>query len=452
MHSCCDWKKASFVRSVIVALLIFGTIPFIFTRPFVGLMVWSWLGYMNPYRLTYGFAYSFPWVLIIAVITLVSVAASREDKRIPFTAVSVLLFLFLAWTGLATIFAVDSSAVGTFEEFAKTLVMVFVTFMLVKTRARMHWLVWMIVVSLGFYGVKGGVFTALGGGASHVLGPSGSFIGDNNAIALALCMVLPLMRYLQLHAARKAVRVGLGAAMLLTAIAVLGTYSRGGLIALAIVALALLVKGRRRVAVTLFFGVVALTAYHFMPPQWIARMGTLQDPTQVNSAETRIQSWKFAANVAFHHPFVGGGFNDYKSERLWEAYGPPDARPRAIHSVYFRVLSEQGFPGLFLFLGLLAASWLNCRSVRKKTRASLDQRWAYDLASMLQVSLVAFVVSGALLPMTYFDLTYQLMALCALLALYVRNAVTESPALSPAKALPRELGHPSRVHRAMSEQ
>ena len=51
-------------------------------------------------------------------------------------------------------------------------------------------------------------------------------------------------------------------------------------------------------------------------------------------------------------------------------------------------------------------------------------KWAFDLASMLQVGLVAFMTAGAFLPMTYFDLTYQLMALSAIL---VGQCVQEVP-------------------------
>lgn len=413
------------MRDIALALFIFGTIPFILSRPYIGLLVWSWLGYMNPHRLCYGFAYSFPWVMIIAVFTLVSLAISKESKKIPLSAVSVLLFVFLAWTGVTTLVAAEPvAAAEKFQEFAKILVMVFVTLMIVNTRQRMHWLVWMIAISLGFYGVKGGIFTMLGGGANHVLGPPGSFIADNNATALALCMALPLMRYLQLHSSNKWIKLGLGAALVLTGVAVLGTYSRGGLVGLAIVGAALLVRGRRRMAVLVAAIVIGATAYHFMPAQWLARMNTLQDASQTDSGETRIQSWKFAANVAIHRPLTGGGFDDYQSGALWQAYAPADSIQRAIHSIYFRVLGEHGFVGLFLFIGLLAASWLNCRRVRRSARKLPELRWAYDLASMLQVSLVAFMATGAFLPMSYFDVTYQLMALSALLAIYVRNAVT----------------------------
>ncbi len=412
------------MRDIALALFIFGMLPYILVRPYVGLLIWSWLGYMNPNRLCYGFAISFPWVMLVAVVTLLSLLLSTERKSIPWSATSVLLLMFLLWTGLTTFYAVvPDSAWIKWQEFAKVLVMVFVTLILVNSRERMHWLVWMVVVSLGFYGVKGGLFTILQGGVNHVLGPPSSFIADNNALALALCMTLPLMRYLQLHSARKFVRIGLIMSMLLTGVAVLGTYSRGGLIALAVVSAALFLKSRGRFAVVLIVVAVGLTAYNFMPPQWTERMGTLQDAKQTDSGETRIQSYKFAANVALHRPLSGGGFNVYQSNSMWQKYGPEDATPRAIHSIYFRVLGEQGFPGLLLFLGLLFVSWRTCSRVRKQTRQIPEKKWAFDLASMLQVSLVAFMAGGAFLPMTYFDLTYQLMALSAILAAYALQDV-----------------------------
>lgn len=418
------------MRDIALALLIFGMLPWILMRPYVGLLVWSWLGYMNPHRLCYGFAVSFPWVQLIAIATLASWLFSRESKKIPWSAISVLLVVFLFWTGLTTLQAVvPDSAWATWQEFAKVLVMVFVTLILVNNRERMHWLVWMMVVSLGFYGVKGGLFTILRGGVNHVLGPPNSFIADNNALALALCMTLPFMRYLQLHSSWKFVRLGLALGMLLTGVAILGTYSRGGLIGLAVVAGALFLKSRRRLAVVLVVIAVGAVAYHFMPPEWTARMGTLQQARETSSGESRIQSWLFSANVAIHHPLLGGGFNVYESTSMWERYGPEDAIPRAVHSIYFRVLGEQAFPGLAIFLALLFVSWRNCSRVRKRTRDMPDMRWAFDMASMLQVSLVAFMAAGAFLPMSYFDLSYQLMALSAVLAAFCAQQVQDSQSL-----------------------
>lgn len=414
------------MRDIALALFVFGMIPFILMRPYVGLLVWSWLGYMNPHRLCYGFAYSFPWVMLVAIVTLVSLAVSKERKKVPLTAVTVLLVLFLAWTGLATSFAaVPGAAWGKWEEFAKVLVMVFVTLILVNNRERMHWLAWMIVVSLGFYGIKGGVFTLIHGGTNSVLGPPNSFIADNNAMALALCMVLPFMRYLQLHSSGKLVRICLGIAMLLTGISILGTYSRGGLLALAVVAGALFLKSRRRLAVVAVMAVIAITAWTFMPSQWTQRMGTLHHASETGSGETRIQSYEFALNVALHSPLVGGGFDDYESASLWQAHAPEGSKQRAIHSIYLRTLGEQGFPGLLLYLALLFVTWRNCRQVRRHTAGNSDMKWAFDLASMLQVGLVAFMAAGTFLPMAYFDLTFQLVALSAVLLIYCKQAAGE---------------------------
>ena len=66
------------------------------------------------------------------------------------------------------------------------------------------------MLSLGFYGVKGGIFTIVNGGVYRVQGPLGTFIGGNNEMALALVMTMPLMRYLQLQEQQQAGQAGSG--------------------------------------------------------------------------------------------------------------------------------------------------------------------------------------------------------------------------------------------------
>lgn len=423
------------MRDIALAVFIFGMIPYILARPFVGLLVWSWLGYMNPNRLCWGFAYSFPWVQVVAIVTLVSLLLSRERKAVRLSPIVLLIILFFIWTTVTTFFAaVPTSAWQQWEVFGKILIMILVTLMLVKDRQRMNWLVWMIVVSLGYYGVKGGAFTLVTGGSYHVYGPENSFIANNNDLAQALCMLLPLIRYLQLQAGQKYLKIGLGFAMFLTGIAILGTYSRGGLITLAVVSTALFLKGRRRIVVIVVMAALAFTAYQFMPAQWTARMDTLQHGDQVDTAKLRIQTWEFATNVALHRPLVGGGFNEYESAAMWARYAPAGAIQRAVHSIYFRVLGEHGFPGLALFIALLFVSWRTCSRIRRSARGSPQDKWAFDLASMLQVSLLAFMTAGAASTSSYFDLSYQLMAMCTLLTGMVAD---KSPASVASSAIDR---------------
>ena len=67
---------------------------------------------------------------------------------------------------------------------------------LLHEREHVHWLLWGLVVSVGYYGVKGGIFSIITGAENRVWGPPDSFIEDNNAIAVALIMVIPIMYYL----------------------------------------------------------------------------------------------------------------------------------------------------------------------------------------------------------------------------------------------------------------
>jgi len=126
----------------------------------------------------------------------------------------------------------------------------------VDARWKLDRLIWVICISLGFYGVKGGIFTLLHGGIYSVNGPPNTMIEGNNELAFALIMTLPLMRYLQLTASRKAVRLGLWAAMGLTAFSILGSYSRGAFLAGAAMALVLAVKSRKRISIVVVMAIL----------------------------------------------------------------------------------------------------------------------------------------------------------------------------------------------------
>ena len=74
--------------------------------------------------------------------------------------------------------------------------MTILTLILINNREKIEWLVMTIAFSIGFYGVKGGVFTIFGGGYDKVRGPTSTFIEGNTEIGLALIMVLPLKRFM----------------------------------------------------------------------------------------------------------------------------------------------------------------------------------------------------------------------------------------------------------------
>ena len=216
------------MRDTLITLIIFGSLPFILKRPYIGILMWVWVSVMNPHRLSWGFAYDMPFAAMIAGVTLIGLLLTKDPKKLPATPIVITLFVFTGWMCITTIFSMwPDESVVMLNRVWKIMLMTVVTIMLIKTKRQIHLLIWALVLSLGYFGTKGGVFTVLTGAQHIVWGPPGSYIEGNNEVALAFITIIPIMYYLYLTAEKKWVRMGMGAAMLLCAFAALGSYSRG---------------------------------------------------------------------------------------------------------------------------------------------------------------------------------------------------------------------------------
>jgi probable O-glycosylation ligase (exosortase A-associated) len=401
------------IRDLVLTALIFGMLPFILFRPYLGILVWTWIGFMNPHRLTWSFAYDMPFALIVALTTLVGLLMSREPKKIPWTRESILLLVFITWVLATTIHSMyPELAWAKMNQFWKILLMVYVTMMLMQSKERIDLLVWVIALSIGFYGVKGGIFTIVHGGVYHVRGPEGSFIGGDNEMGLALIMTIPLLRYLSLSARTSWVRGSLSVAMLLCAVATVGSQSRGALVGLVAMGTFLWLKSRNKIFTALLGGIAVGLVLMVMPQQWYDRMSTIRDYENDQSATGRINAWKMAFNMAKDRP-LGGGFDCFQ-EYSFALYAPNPDEVHDSHSIYFEVMGDHGFIGfaIFIILGLMTwrtASWIIGRAHRDR-----EKRWVADLAAMIQVSLVGYGSAGAFLGLAYFDYYYTLIALVVL--------------------------------------
>lgn len=399
------------MRDLFVLGVVLGSLPLIIRRPWIGILLWCWLSYMNPHRLSWGFAYNFPFAMLVALVTLGSMLFSKESKQIPWQTETRLLLAFIVWMCVSTLFALFPDA--AFEHLDKVLkiqLMTFVTMMLINSRIRIHAMVWAIALSLGFFGIKGGIFTVLNGGSYRVQGPPGTFIGGNNELALALVMVIPLIRYLQLNTAQRWLRLGLGGAILLSALAAIGSHSRGALLALAVMGAFFWSKSRNKVATALMIVVAVAAVVAIMPAEYYERMNTIKTYEQDQSAMGRINAWWFAFNLALARPLVGGGFETFHPA-LFGLYAPNPNDYHDVHSIYFEVLGEHGFVGLLLFLVLMLMTWRAAGRVRRAAGLDPGRKWLFDLMAMIQVSLVGYAVGGAFLGLAYFDLYYHLVAL-----------------------------------------
>lgn len=415
------------MRDLLVVMLVCGSIPFIIMRPWIGVIVWSWLGYMNPHRLAWGFAYDYPFAQVVAAVTLASlliaVLTSKEKLRVQPSLTLVLWIALVGWMNFTTLFALmPDDAVVAWERMMKIQLISFITVMIMHGRERIYALVGIIAASLGFFGVKGGIFAVLTGGSYIVWGPPGSFIEGNNELGLALVMTLPLMWYFRLRLPWKLARWALLGAIGFTALAVLATQSRGAFLAITAMAGFLWLKSPGKIWTGMALVVVGMVGLTMMPESWYERMNTIRNYQEDGSAMGRINAWSFAYNLAKDRPLTGGGFDTFTPD-LFQRYAPDPDDFHDAHSIYFEMLGEHGFVGLGLFLALLASAFATGRRVIKRTKNHPELAWAGDLAAMVQVSLIGYMVGGAFLGLAYFDLYYHMIAILLLLRYDVDRAL-----------------------------
>jgi putative inorganic carbon (hco3(-)) transporter len=412
------------MRDFAVIIIVLASLPFILVRPHFGILMWFWLSLMNPHRLGWGYAEQFRLSLLVGGVTLVAWLVSKEPKRPPNLPIVYALIAFTIWLGISTIFAIHPEvAEPKWEEVTKILLMTIVTCCMMQSRERIQTLMWIIVISIGFYGVRGGIFTVTTGGNFRVWGPPGSFIADNNELGLAMIMLLPLINYLRSTTANRWVQRGLLATMGLTIIAILGTYSRGALIALSVTLGVFWWKSPQKVLTAIFAATVLGGALMFAPPAWFERMASIGDYQQDASAQGRFEAWSFSYHLALDHPIFGGGMNIYQDPVEFAKYNPTAETNRAIHSVYFQILCDAGFVALGLYLLLIVLSFRTASGIIKLTRDRPDLRWAQNLAAMIQVSILGYTLAGAFLSLGYFDLFYALVAVLAVTRKVVAQAV-----------------------------
>jgi len=405
------------MRDLLVLLLVFGSLPYILKRPYIGVLVWSWLSYMNPHRLTWGFAYSMPFAQIVIGVLVISMIMSKEPKGLPKSGTLTIWIMFILWMMLTTALAIyPHYAVTELSRVLKIQFATFLTMMLIRDQEKMNQLIWVIAMSIGFFSIKGGVFTILSGGSFRVWGPPGSFIEDNNGLAVATLMVIPLMIYLRHISTNKWVRHGLSFSVVMSFASAIGSQSRGALLATLAVGGFFWLKSKSKMITGSLFVVAGVIGLAFMPESWYARMDTIQNYQEDESAMGRINAWIYSINVASSR-ITGAGFNSWSLEN-YAIYNPDAKDVLVAHSIYFHLLADQGWIGLVMFLTILLLTWKNLSYVIRMSKDKPKFDHQNMLARMLQVSLIAYMSGGAFLSLSYFDLPWHMIALALLLRVH----------------------------------
>src|SRR5210317_1935581 len=120
------------MRDLRLTLFVFGNLPFIIRKPLFSVLMFSWLSYMNPHRLTWSYAYDMPFAAAVALATIVGLVVTRERDRIPVNALMIVWFLWIVWLNVTTLFASDPDlAFGQWNRAIKVQIFSLITLVLV---------------------------------------------------------------------------------------------------------------------------------------------------------------------------------------------------------------------------------------------------------------------------------------------------------------------------------
>ena len=452
------------MRDILVVAIFFSGLVMAMRRPYIAALLWVWIGLMNPHRMGWGFAYSLPLGLISAVVLGFSIMANSSKVHWPKGATVFLLILLAAWMGITTLGAIAlEESLTRYIAVLKVLLMTLLVAAVVRTREEILGLVIVVAGSIAFFGTKGGIFTIMTGGSHRVWGPTASVIEGNNELAVALIITVPLLYFLAMQVALikqlplinkvpvRWMKLALYAISFFCLIAALGTHSRGALLAMSAMGAILWWHSKSKLALGILILTISAAALLFMPEDWTSRMNTIGTYEEDGSAMGRINAWTMAINIA-NDRFLGAGFAT-DLPWIYQHYAPNPDFVIVAHSIYFQILGEHGYIGLFLYLSFWLMTYRLGEKITKLTARNDDLQWAHMLGSIGKVSLIGFAVGGAFLSLAYWDMPFYIMVilLCterlvanpAIQAVQTKTAsnliAQSTPKHDPSQALPNAI-------------
>lgn len=406
------------MRDLIFSLLVLGMVPVVFRRPFMGLVMFSWLAYMRPQDLTWGFARFQRWSYLIAIVTFIGFIRSRPKRWfVPnWRSYAMIAMAIVVGISVAVSERPDKDQFTKYLEFVKIIVITLFTTAVVVRREQLRMLVWIIALSLGFYGIKSGVWGIMTGLGTPIIRGPGGMMEDNNALALALAMTVPLLVVLGLTERRTLVRRAFLFAVPLTCLTVFLTHSRGGFLSLGGALAVLAWRSRNRVAVFSAAAVIGLVAVVLAPADYKERISTITEYETEGSAAGRIYAWGIGFRMTAANPVLGVGLDKFRQHYVEFDPNPTAAKLGGhgvieAHNSYVEIMAESGLVAFGLYMSLLFGCFSMLWVVRSKAKRHYHTSWILSYSDMFEASMVAFVIGGTFLNRAHFDLAYHLMAI-----------------------------------------
>lgn len=403
-----------FVFFVMLLFFLYGL-----TRPAVAFAGYVWVDTVVPQKVVFGFMSGKPISMVMAILCFFSLVIGFRKLKFPNSSAHLfLLVFFLIWITLSTYQAVfPAHAWLKWDTSFKTILMSILMLFAVTNRKQLELVVVVLVCSIMFFMISAGLKTATGGGgygAVLIVGSNNTGMSESSTLAGFAVLVMPLLIFLKDHSLLFPMLKGKKwiwyPALLLAFASVVGSTARTGLIALA----AYLGKNMMAFKNILKVGVASALCIFvlamFAPSSWLERMNTLNNVEGESSAMGRVAVWKWTIDFVSERPFFGGGFESYLANygKLGDYVNGFDFGAKAFHSIYFEVLGENGYVGLFVYLLIILLSVLLNRKIYRMRQCD---EWSVQFARCLNSAIFIFCIAGAFIGIAYRPIIFQLVAM-----------------------------------------
>jgi len=415
------------MRDIFFTLILPYYIYASFKKNWIGLGFWFWTSCIKVNSLLYGFANGYQLNRGFALATIFSYVISDKKLKFKIDSVSFMVILYFIWTTIS--FLLSDGSPGPlrmrWENLFKMVIFFVMTAKIVRKKIHIDFLLWVVIISFGALGCSEGLKYIISGG-THTVNAIRGISGDNNIAGIMLLTTIPLTVYILGQTQVRTLYLGLMGVVFLLVTGVLATNSRGAFVGLMIMSVYFFLKSKKKFTVLLVFGFGITLAYNLLPDSWFERMNTIEHAEGDGSMMSRVISWKMCMLIAMDNPIFGGGFRAVENTTMWYHYknsfhlldfipSPPPGKKYAAHSMYFQVLGDMGFCGLFIYLGLIASVFLKLNSLLNNVKKYVLDEWIAHLLRMLQVSLFVYCISGSLVSVAHTDVLFFLFAMTHIL-------------------------------------
>lgn len=420
------------MRDIFIFLVVMALVFASFARPWLMTLTYLYIDLIQPQRLSYYLFRGVPISLIIAIAAVLLFVAEKK-KNLRINIVQVLMAMFVLWFTFTAERAIiqDGQVWFKWDAAWKSILFggVFLP-MVLATRRRIEAAMAIMVLCVSLVTVSGALKTLGGGGGYQQLRmivEVNEGLYETSTISAVAIAIVPLILYLFQHSPlvgkTPLTRIAVYGLCLSSVLIIVGSEARTGLVCMVALAGMMFLRSKRKPLFAL--GIVVATAMTIpvLPDSFKTRMLTIFAPEEEKSAATRTSVWGWTLKFAKQHPF-GGGFRVSRLNAIVVDIPKRDStgaivgvrhfqdQARAFHSAYFEVLAEQGWPGLLLYVSILAATLIQLSAIMRRYRkAGPDERWRHDLAQAIFRSIVVLMVGGAFTGIAYQTTLYMLIAI-----------------------------------------